>query len=202
MSEPRRGTRAVDRDARRAELGEAVWRVIRQRGVGEVSVRHVAEEAGWSRGIVQLYFRDKEELMLVAYERAAERARERNRRTTSGLTDLAAARALLLSYACPDEEQLTINAVLLGLQTRAVASARLAAAYEESMRAWRERTVAAFEDMQRRGAIGTALDARAAALDYFAFMLGLRLQTTIEPDLYGREEAAALVDQFLAFLAP
>ena len=38
--------RTIDHDARRAELAEAVWRVILHRGIGAVSVRTVAAEAG------------------------------------------------------------------------------------------------------------------------------------------------------------
>ena len=37
--------RTIDHDARRAELAEAVWRVILHRGIGAVSVRTVAAEA-------------------------------------------------------------------------------------------------------------------------------------------------------------
>lgn len=38
--------RTIDRDARKEQLAEAVWRVVRERGIGAVSVRTVAEEAG------------------------------------------------------------------------------------------------------------------------------------------------------------
>ncbi|MDO5697122.1 MAG: TetR family transcriptional regulator C-terminal domain-containing protein [Dermatophilus congolensis] len=53
----------TDRDAKRAQILVAVWRVVASRGLGAVSVRSVAAEAGVSAGRVQHYFATKDELV-------------------------------------------------------------------------------------------------------------------------------------------
>ena len=57
--------RKVDWDERRAALAEAVWRTIQRHGIAHTSIRNIAEESGWTRGVLQLYFRDKDELVVA-----------------------------------------------------------------------------------------------------------------------------------------
>ena len=66
--------RKVDWDERRAAVAEAVWRTIQRHGIAHTSIRNIAEESGWTRGVLQLYFRDKDELMLFAFELASDHA--------------------------------------------------------------------------------------------------------------------------------
>ena len=67
----------IDHDARQQEIAEAVWRLILREGVGAVSIREVAAEAGLSTGSVRHVFRSKSELlgysMRLVHDRAAER---------------------------------------------------------------------------------------------------------------------------------
>lgn len=55
--------RVVDAEARRAELAAATRRVVLRRGMEGVTLRDVAQEAGWSIGILQHYFKSKDELL-------------------------------------------------------------------------------------------------------------------------------------------
>jgi AcrR family transcriptional regulator len=59
--------KVVDHEERRAELCAAVWRLASREGLEAVTVRGVAEEAGWSTGAVVHYFADKEDLLLSAW---------------------------------------------------------------------------------------------------------------------------------------
>ena len=69
--------KVVDHEQRRAELAAAVWRLASREGLEAVTVRRVAEEAGWSTGAVVHYFSDKEELLLFAFSTVADRVRTR-----------------------------------------------------------------------------------------------------------------------------
>src|SRR4029453_3031976 len=69
--------KVVDHEERRAELGAAVWRLASREGLEAVTVRRVAEEAGWSTGAVVHYFSDKEELLLFAFRTVADRVGRR-----------------------------------------------------------------------------------------------------------------------------
>jgi TetR/AcrR family transcriptional regulator, transcriptional repressor of bet genes len=60
--------RRVDQQARRRQIVEALWRVTTDRGLESVSLRQVAAEAGVSVGMVQHYFKDKDEMLLFALD--------------------------------------------------------------------------------------------------------------------------------------
>lgn len=61
--------KAVDHESRRGELAEALWRIAYRDGLDAVTVRQVAAEAEVSVGLVQHYFRSKDELLRFALER-------------------------------------------------------------------------------------------------------------------------------------
>lgn len=67
----------VDHAARRAEIAEALRRLTAIRGLEGVSLRHVATEAGMSMGLVQHYFKTKDEMLLFAIERRSQVYEER-----------------------------------------------------------------------------------------------------------------------------
>ncbi len=58
----------VDPLARRHSIAEAVFRLAAARGADAVSLRDVAGEAGVSLGMVQHYFRSKDEMLLFALD--------------------------------------------------------------------------------------------------------------------------------------
>lgn len=71
--------RKIDRDARKAHLAEAVWHVIRSRGIGAVSVRSVAQQAGVVVGSLRHVFPTRAELLEFSAELMVQRATDRIR---------------------------------------------------------------------------------------------------------------------------
>ncbi|BBH69166.1 hypothetical protein ACTI_58510 [Actinoplanes sp. OR16] len=63
----------VDHQERRTRIADALMRVAAQHGLEAVSLRHVATEAGVSAGMVQHYFRTKDEMMTFAMEAVKDR---------------------------------------------------------------------------------------------------------------------------------
>lgn len=70
-------TAPLDRDARKAQLAEAVWRVVLTRGISAVSVRTVAEEAGVVVGSLRHLFPTRSGLVQFSAELMLQRATER-----------------------------------------------------------------------------------------------------------------------------
>lgn len=75
MGMPRR----IDRDLRKAHLAEAMWQIIRDRGVGAVSVRSVADQAGVAVGSLRHVFPTRAELVRFSAELMVQRATDRIR---------------------------------------------------------------------------------------------------------------------------
>lgn len=69
--------RSIDREARKEQLAEAVWRVILEKGIGAVSVRTVAEQAGLVVGSLRYIFPTRTEMLAFSAELMVARATER-----------------------------------------------------------------------------------------------------------------------------
>lgn len=67
----------MDRDARKAHLAHAVWQVAVDRGIGAVSVRAVAEQAGVAVGSLRHVFPTRAELLEFSAELMVQRATSR-----------------------------------------------------------------------------------------------------------------------------
>jgi AcrR family transcriptional regulator len=96
----RKRTRGVDarHDERRAEIVDALLRIIREHGLDAVSVRDVAAAAGVSVGRVQHYFPTKDLVLQAAFERVNELGGELVRQRIAETGD-ASPRAVLHAVA-------------------------------------------------------------------------------------------------------
>jgi AcrR family transcriptional regulator len=64
----------ADHEERRDELAETVREIILEHGIDRVSVRNVAERAGWSVGAIRYYFPRQEDLLVHALRRTITKA--------------------------------------------------------------------------------------------------------------------------------
>jgi AcrR family transcriptional regulator len=99
----------VDHQARRSLIADALIRVAARHGLEAVSLRHVAAEAGVSSGMVQHYFRTRDEMMMFALATVHE---HNQARVTEAAADLGAnptprelLRAMIASLLPVDEER-------------------------------------------------------------------------------------------------
>ena len=67
----------VDVAERRAQLAAAAARIIGRAGIGAVTLREVAAEAGWTTGALTHYFADKQELLDLTMEASLAARREK-----------------------------------------------------------------------------------------------------------------------------
>jgi AcrR family transcriptional regulator len=69
--------RLIDREARKEELAQALWAVIVEHGIGAVSVRSVAAQAGVAVGSLRHVFPTRTELIVFSAELMLRRAEQR-----------------------------------------------------------------------------------------------------------------------------
>ncbi len=67
--------RVVNSDERRFALAAAAARVVSRSGIGGVTLRAVAAEAGWTTGALTHYFVDKQQLLRFTLEASLDRRR-------------------------------------------------------------------------------------------------------------------------------
>jgi AcrR family transcriptional regulator len=98
----------VDHQERRRLIADALMRVAADQGLEAVSLRHVAAAADVSTGMVQHYFRTKDEMMAFALSVVRERSEARITEAVGRLGDDPPPRLLLRTLICallPLEEQ-------------------------------------------------------------------------------------------------
>jgi AcrR family transcriptional regulator len=88
----------VDHESRRRLIADALMRVAADQGLEAVSLRHVAAEAGVSAGLVQHYFRTKDEMMAFALSVVKDRSSARIGTAVSALGPDPAPRLLLRTF--------------------------------------------------------------------------------------------------------
>ncbi|WP_027346801.1 TetR/AcrR family transcriptional regulator [Hamadaea tsunoensis] len=97
----------VDHEQRRRELAAAVWQVIVQHGVAEVSIRTVATAAGWSTGSLRHYFATRAELLAFACDHVIDQVTERIQALPVPTEPVAAVRTVLLQTMPVDDVRRT-----------------------------------------------------------------------------------------------
>ena len=127
----------VDHRERRALIADALMRVAAEQGLEAVSLRHVAAAAEVSAGMVQHYFRTRDEMMVFALAVVRERNEARVRSAVEALGATPAPRALLramLAELLPlDEDRRADGRVALAfLAYTAVRPAVAAALHDET----------------------------------------------------------------------
>jgi TetR/AcrR family transcriptional regulator, transcriptional repressor of bet genes len=194
--------KVVDHQQRREELAAAVWRVAASEGLEAVTVRRVADEAGWSTGALVHYFADKEELVLFAFRTVADRVGRRVAEAEERTTDpVELARALLVEGLPLDrarQEEVRVWFAFLGL---ALTRSALARAQRVTYRAWRDRVAEHLRRAQHEGAIRADVDCAAEAAALVALVDGIAVQASFEPRRFPAAHQLGLVDARLAELA-
>ena len=190
--------KVVDHEERRAELCAAVWRLASREGLEAVTVRRVAEEAGWSTGAVVHYFSDKEDLLLSAFQTVADRVSRRLEKLEERTNEpLELARAWLV-------EGLPLDGERKGRGARLVCPARTGA--DASRAGPRPATDVpgmarpgggALREAQDAGVVRADVDCAAAATALVALVDGLAIQATFEPRAVSGGRAVELVDAHL-----
>jgi AcrR family transcriptional regulator len=96
----------VDWEARRDEVLAATWQVISREGLAKTTVRKIANEAGYSNGILAYYFNDKDDILSGALRLTHQRVGERIQIRRQGLRGLAALRTAMEELLPLDEVRL------------------------------------------------------------------------------------------------
>ncbi|MDT0267277.1 TetR family transcriptional regulator C-terminal domain-containing protein [Streptomyces sp. DSM 44915] len=186
--------RRVDHRERRELLADALMRLAAARGLEGVSLRQVAAEAGVSTGMVQHYFRTKDEMMTFALAMVMDRVRERSGAELTSTAPRELVRGLLCQVLPLDETRRLENHVVLAFLAYAAVKPSIAAGLREA--AAQTRTFLA--EQLRAAGPPAGVDPDRAAAGLLALVDGLGLQ--LLSSQYTEEAALAALDAQLTLL--
>lgn len=126
----------VDARERRQQIARALYRLTAAHGLDEVSLRRVAAEAGVSTGLVQHWFRTKDQMLRFAVETVGEQVEARldqRRAEIEHGTPRQAVRAVLVELLPLDEQRRLEAHVAVAFGARAAVSPEIARSLREGM---------------------------------------------------------------------
>jgi AcrR family transcriptional regulator len=187
-----------DHTAKRADVAEAVWRVLAARGFGGLTLRAVAADLGASTGLLTHYFANKRELVRYAHEVAEERTENRPRRHADapGLGEL---RAALVDVLPLTADAVAMSRVWVSFWDAALDDPALTESQRARYTRWRARLATSIEKAQARGELPAAA-VEDVAVTAAAFAHGLVVQALFDPDRLPADRQLRLLDDFLANL--
>ncbi len=165
--------KVVDHELRRSELAQAALRVIGRDGLEAATTRAVAEESGWSTGVLKHYFDGKDHLLheaLRELERMNLERFERARRASNGRAAIGAALVGILRGG-EDESR-----VWIAFMSRASVDRATATGMHRAIQVWVARWAELVVSGQQDGSIRPDLDPDQVAAELHALINGLRLQ--------------------------
>ncbi|MBT3080821.1 MULTISPECIES: TetR/AcrR family transcriptional regulator [Streptomyces] len=182
--------RKVDHRERRELLADALMRLAATQGLEGVSLRHVAAEAGVSTGMVQHYFRTKDEMMTFAFGMVEDRIRARCEAADTPAAPRELVRALLLQILPLDDTRRLEGHVGLAFLAYAAVKPAMRAGVSEGAGRMR-----GFITQQLRQAGADGVDPDRAATGLMALVDGLGMQLLSRQ--FAEEEAVAALDAHL-----
>jgi AcrR family transcriptional regulator len=172
--------KAVDHGERRNALADAVLRLVARGGVRAVTLREVAEEAGWSTGALNHYFNGKDDLLAGALKRAMQLIGEQVA-VASQLPDAREALEQMLVQVLPvDDTRLAFARVWLSFCGEAVGGDAIRAYLATSDAIWRQNLAESVRRGQRVGLFDPDLDPDWVAEQLGALVDGLSTRTVIQ----------------------
>jgi AcrR family transcriptional regulator len=189
-------SRAEQVERNRALVLDAARRVFLARGYHGATLEHIAEEAGFSKGVVYSQFESKADLFLALLEaRISERAAE-NARVAGSLRE---GDLLTLIDHMTRGDQLTAGWLLLVIEFRvhAARDAGLSRRYAEAHARTVDALAGVLATVGARDGQGLAVAPRRLAELMLAFSVGATLEQAADPAALGGRQVAAQVAQVL-----
>jgi TetR/AcrR family transcriptional regulator, transcriptional repressor of bet genes len=166
--------------------------VLARAGFEGVTMRSVAAEAGWTRGIVEHYFADKDALVSYACRLAIERTLAETRLRHETLVGREALRGVLLDCLASQSQEVWFE--LLSLVGREPDLAAELVRFDAEITAV---IAAIIAEMMARGEASPELDPEAEARAVFAFNMSLKVDARMQPGPQREQVVEAQVERFL-----
>ncbi|WP_328814119.1 TetR/AcrR family transcriptional regulator [Rhodococcus sp. NBC_00297] len=188
--------KVVDHDQRRREIIDVVWRLLATRGMAALSMRAIAEEAGYANGVLAYYFADKDALLRAAHELVFAATNERIVRASGDARGLSALRAVCGEIMPVTEESLLEARIATALWQRAMYDEDTRAASTAAWDEWRRLIERHLKDAVTDGEIDS-IDLPVAADNVLTVLMGFQVTASLAPESMTPEHQWSVLEHSL-----
>lgn len=192
--------RSAPKAERRDQFVDAAWRLMVSEGLSAVTLRRVAEEAGYTNGALKPYFASKSQLMEAAYTRAFDRTAARATRSIGERTGIEAIRRLCLEIMPLDEERRTEARVVVAFWEAAIEAPEMALVFQHHLQSWTAQLDRFLEDGRALGEVRTAEPNETIIDELLWALMGVQSLCWLAPDLARPRRQRALLEKILESL--
>lgn len=189
----------VDHDAKKQEIAEATWRVIREKGIKGASVRNIAQESGVSLGALRHYFPTQDDLLVFAMQVVKERVTARIRQMDlQGLPPIPRVLRILMELVPGDEERRLEMEVWFEFTFHM--KKWNPTAFDAQHDGIREVMKRLLHQLAQDGVLLEMLDIPLEAEKLYALLDGLALHMLLDPDRLANRRVQQVLESYLASL--
>lgn len=172
----------VDHDERRDHIVAALYEVLAREGFGQLNMRKIASEAGYSHGAIARYFPNKQAVLKATFYSMIEQWQERFQEATDDLRGLEGLEALC-KILWPLGETGRRNAnVVVALWNEAITDQEFHDIQRENNSLTRSRIKKFLSDAQDRGEVSSTLDVTAMAWSIMVRSMGWHILAALSAD--------------------
>jgi len=177
-----------------------VLKIVAEIGINGVTVRAVANEAGWSPGIITHYFGNRREMLLGGLRRAAAVTGGRQHKLLENATNdpVGSLEQILESILPLDAPRLALSRVFLFFYAEAAADDAAKDAVSGALARWRAAVAEVFRLGQEQGVFDSRVAAKTAADDLVGLVDGLAIHALFDPALLHRLRERSPAGEWLA----
>jgi AcrR family transcriptional regulator len=192
--------RLVDHEVRRAEIIDATWRLIADRGIDATTLREIAREMGMANGALTHYFPDKNAIIQAAFEYVFQATNDRIAARLGNAVGLEALRVFCREVMPVEAVTLLEARVVIPFWQRALTDTRMEAVFVDSMAQWRRDVEGYLARARADGDVRTPAPDHVLAEQLLAMITGLQILATLTPGTTTAALQTTLLDTFLAGL--
>jgi AcrR family transcriptional regulator len=171
--------RQADHNERREIFAAAALRVIMRAGVGGLTVREVAKEAGFTTGALTHYFQSKDQVLIEASEYSAKLVRPKMERSAKDASAVDALRKVIADALPTTVANRGMWRIWVGFWERSSYNPDVARVMRLRYDEWRNRLAALIRRAQDQGEMPSDFDADLAAQELIALIDGIAVQVLL-----------------------
>jgi AcrR family transcriptional regulator len=177
----------------------AARRIFLAKGYAGATVDAIAEDAGFSKGVVYSQFASKADLFLALLEARIDARAAQNDRLVDDATGEAAVRALFENFDRDQRAEVGWARLLIEFRTVALRDRKLNRRYAQTHTRTIERLAEVLTRLQARSGLESSVPPRTMAAFIAAFGAGATLERAVDPDALPSEIVGQMMSRALGF---